>query len=422
MTVAEIRQLIRYRFDRFCYTQRLLAGIFDRSLAFTGPKVVQIDIANTCTNTCLACWIRSPLLHGTVCADPIHSQQLPFGVVERVINDLADLQTQCIYLSGGGNVFTHPDLLEIVRLIKKRGMFVVLHANFVNCSQDEARQLVEAGVDDVTASVWAATPETYVATHPDKTAADFEAMVRVLTIIGQIRNQGGVFRMYNVIMNQNYHELEAMVEFARQCGASGVHFAMVDILPGKTDSLLLDEDQLDRLRDMVQRLDEKRDLYRNQYGLDIRDFDLFKQRVFARLADSGGYDRDQLVAERCYTGWMFLRVLGDGNVNSCLKSWRYPLGNIYQTSIRTIWNNGLQQEFRRKALFMTHHEDYFRLIGNNPSDDIGCYRSCDNIANIIEVRELLERLPEWRKSLARCSRPLYRLQHRLVRSNQCKHW
>jgi len=408
MTIHEIRHRVNYRLDRFRWTQRLLAGIHDGSHAFNGPKVVQLDIANTCSNSCLACWIRSPLLGGEVCADPVQSHQLPFEVVTRVVSELAAMKTQCIYLSGGGNVFTHPRWLDIIRLIKKSGIFLVVHANFVDFSEQEAEQLVDIGVDDLTASVWAATPEVYVATHPDKTAEDFRRMTEVLKIISQVRDKGGIFRLYNVILNKNYQELEAMLEYARSCQATSVQFAMVDIVPGKTESLLLNEDEIIRLQKAVDDIERQRDYYQQEYKLEIHDFDLFKHRVFACGADAGEYDRSLLEGGRCYVGWMYLRILADGNVNSCLKSWRFPLGNVHKQGISQIWNSTLQAEFRRKALSMAQNPDYFMKIGNNPHAEIGCIRHCDNLPNHLEVCEILDRLPLWRKGLARLACPYYR--------------
>ena len=81
----------------------------------------------------------------------------------------------------------------------------------------------------------------------------------------------------------------------------------------------------------------------------------------------------------CYTGWTFLRIRANGDLNSCLKSHHMPIGNIYKDSISLAWNGILQQEFRDKASRIPKDKKYFNLIGNAKQEDVGCKRMCDNI-------------------------------------------
>lgn len=379
-------------------------GVMDGARAFIGPHVVQIDIANTCQNTCLSCWIRSPLLCGEIASQSIHRQQLPVPVVMRVLDELAEIGTECIYLSGGGDVFSHEHLEAIVRRIKSYPMHLTVHANFVSCREEQLEALIESATDAVTASVWAATPATYVATHPDKTVADFDHMLGLLRRLAVITRRGGNFRIHNVIMNQNAHELEAMVDLAITLGATEVNFVLVDTIPGRTDSLLLQPDVMVRLREDVARLNDRRESLQQKHGLVLADFDFFRVRIQSNDAVSGCYELGNIEMGPCYAGWMFLRILGDGTVNSCLKSWHYPLGNVHRDSIGDIWNCAAQREFRRRGADMTANREYFSKMGNNTSDDIGCYRSCDNLVNIQEMRDLLNRLPRWRLGLAKMTR------------------
>ena len=99
-----------------------LAGILDGTWAFTGPEMVQIDLTNNCNNDCIACWCRSPLLGDRGASREDQQQILPFEIIERVLHECAEMGTSNIYLSGGGEPFMHPHIMQVVKLIKEIGL------------------------------------------------------------------------------------------------------------------------------------------------------------------------------------------------------------------------------------------------------------------------------------------------------------
>lgn len=400
---------LKFRIKRALRTQRILAGIQDGSRAFIGPDLIVLDITNICRNTCLACWIHSPFLDGEVDSDPVFRKQLPIDVLERVIADISKLGVLHVILSGGGNVFLHPQFDRVVTLLKNAGIMVTINANFVDCRPEQARMIVDSGVEAVVASVWAASADVYLKTHPDKKEADFHRMTEMLKITSRMREYGGQLTLFNVIMNENYHELEAMVHYAADVGASQVDFCLVDPIPGKTDCLLLNDKELSETRRQVALIEKQIEIFAKR-GLQLKDFDLFQSRISSKTADCGEYNPELQQYNGCHIGWQFLRINADGSVNSCLKSWRYPLGNVNEDSVITIWNNAIQQDFRQKSQSFSSNREFFAKIGNNPhTDEIGCFRSCDNQGVVTDTREMWLRMPLWRKKLARILTPYYKI-------------
>jgi hypothetical protein len=112
------------------------------------------------------------------------------------------------------------------------------------------------------------------------------------------------------------------------------------------------------------------------------------------------YDSDFIDKLPCYVGWTYARILADGNVNSCLKSHRFPVGNLYEQSFTEIWNGARQREFRQHALAPSKAADpFFRLIGNDPKCQVGCYKSCDNLGENIPFHETMQRLAPWERMM-----------------------
>ncbi len=74
-----------------------------------------------------------------------------------------------------------------------------------------------------------------------------------------------------------------------------------------------------------------------------------------------------------------MRLRANGDLNSCLKSHRMRIGNIYSSNFAACWNGPLQQDFREKSLAIPKDRGFFKFIGNCTSDEVGCARVCDNV-------------------------------------------
>jgi radical SAM superfamily enzyme YgiQ (UPF0313 family)/MoaA/NifB/PqqE/SkfB family radical SAM enzyme len=358
-----------------------MMGVISGSHAYLGPYMAQIDLTNKCNNNCIACWCNSPLLdEGHI--DPLEkSQTLGYALVKELIDELYSMYTRDIYIAGGGEPFMHPDIMEIVRHIKKRKLVCHINTNFTLVDKARARQLVECGVDHLTVSLWAGSPAVYALTHPNKDEQAFLKIKKVLKYLTSLRQKGRppFVKLYNVIFNLNYADVEQMIEFAWETGVDSVEFAVIDTVPGKTDCLLLSEEQRRVLVEKCHNIREKfRDPAANN-GLVLFQFDQFVRRVSHSYASSGEYDKDVIDSLRCYAGWVFTRIMANGNVNACLKAHRIPAGNIHKQRFRDIWNGDSQKQFRRKTGRPKKDDPFFSLIGNDPNVAVGCYKGCDDM-------------------------------------------
>jgi MoaA/NifB/PqqE/SkfB family radical SAM enzyme len=366
------------KIKEFCRNNKDLAGIIDGRKAFLGPELLQIDPTNSCNNNCIACWCRSPLLKDKKMSKEIGDQFLPLELVIQVLDDCASMGTTNIYIAGGGEPFMHPNLIEIIAHVKKLGMACHVNTNFTLVDKNLAAQLVDMGVDHLIVSLWAATPETYVSCHPNKTPETFWQLTDVLKYLVKIKQQGPLhIKLYNVIMNLNYHEIEKMVALAHDLGVNAAEFTVADVIPGYTDQLLLNNRERKEIVEMCEAMDgkpgpedSKTDIYMNE----------FRRRVAETGAEEGEYDKLMLVDIPCVIGWNFARILANGNVNACLKAHRVPVGNVFKSSFAEIWNGRKQMEFRQKTRAGNPGDPFFSLIGNDAdSTKIGCHRGCDDI-------------------------------------------
>jgi|GEM_PF-218155 len=379
---AALRALGAYVFGGKLLNNYLdILGIYAGEYAFKGPYHVQIDLTNDCNNDCIACWCNSPLLEEKVLSSEVKKKYLPLEMVKQLLDDLALAGTKEIYFSGGGEPFMHPQIMEILEYAKKKSFVCYVNTNFTLLTKEKLTKLIDIGVDHLTVSTWAATPQTYAATHPNKSEKTFEEIRENLRFLNMTKIKTPYVKLYNVISNRNFFELRDMVSFARETQSESVEFTLVDTMPGKTDKLLLDPVQSKTVQNAALQIAGELDKENRIEGVCVFGFHSFLRRI-SSLSDlaKATYDRNIIDWIPCYIGWTFARVMPNGDINGCLKAHRIPTGNLYRSSFEKIWNGELQKKFRRKTLVLEKTDPFFFIFGNDhDTKEVGCYKSCDDV-------------------------------------------
>lgn len=365
-----------------------IIGIFDGEFAYTGPSFIQIDITNDCNNNCIGCWCNSPFLGDRRLPPEIKSQTLSFSTIKSFLDEAVQMGAKEIYYAGGGEPFMHPRIMDILEYTKKIGLICYANTNFTLIDEKIAKQLVDLKLDHLTVSVWAGTAETYLKTHPNKSEETFYKIKETLGYLNSLKDtyKKPYIKVYHVVSNINYHEILEMIDFALDTKSESLEFTVIDTIPDATDALLLDKKESEKVLHKCDILEYKMKKGEFKNRLEILNFEHFYKRISNSFAEDGQYDKGLLDGLPCYVGWTFARILADGNVNSCLKSHRFSVGNIYEENFSKIWNSHKQKEFRKNALGPKEDNPFFSLIGNDPTLKLGCYKSCDDIGRNLNMR------------------------------------
>ncbi|MDP8224728.1 MAG: radical SAM protein [Candidatus Lernaella stagnicola] len=222
-----------------------LAGILDGEEVLAGPEIFEIDLTNFCNLDCIGCWNHSPLLAERRMTGEEKQQHLPTELVLRLIDDAAELGAKHVQLSGAGDPLCHTDAMEIIRRVKARGLECTVITNGTLLTEKVCEGLVEAGVDHLTVSVWAGSPEVYAAVHPNQQPKTLRRIMESLQLLHRLKAERNSFqpqvKVYHVVCHTNAHDVANMVSFAVESLAEYVEFTPIDIVPGYTDSLALTE-------------------------------------------------------------------------------------------------------------------------------------------------------------------------------------
>lgn len=379
----------------------ILKGILDGSQAFVGPEIVQFDVTNRCNNNCLCCWNNSPFL-GELTEEKKREREheLPFDLIKQTISELRDMGTKVLFFAGGGEPFIHSQIMEILRYTKEGNMKVFINTNFTLIDEKIAEEIVNLKIDLIHVSLLAGTPRTYTLIHPNKTEETFYKIVEVLRLIADLKKEKNQhlynplphINLYYVIFNKNYEDINRMVDLAIAVKADSIEFTPVDVIPGKTDILLLNKEQIARVDKDVNYQLRRLDKYNEHEPVKtlIEQSDSFLKRMRSSSVLDGKYESQTITRQPCYVGWVFARINANGDVNPCLKAHKISIGNIYKSSFKEIWNNPEEQLFRKKSFNLDFNDPYFKKIGNDPNYSSGCLKSCDNIQINIDMHKKYE--------------------------------
>lgn len=286
----------------------------------------------------------------------------------------------------------HPRIMEILTHVKALGLRCYINTNFTLVTEDRVKQLVDIGVDNLVVSVWAGTAKTYQQTHPNKSAEMFYQLKGMLKLLNSLKQEKPQVNVYNVISNLNYKELPEMVDFAMESGCDSLEFTVIDTIPNATDALMLSDTQRQFVLADCNKIKQRLETGDLKNKIKILQFEQFIRRLDNSDAKAAQYDNNILNQMPCYMGWLFARILADGNVNFCLKAHRIPVGNIYAHDFSQIWNNRKQQEFRKRAMSLPKEDVFFSFIGNDPNVKVGCFKGCDDLARNIHTHKKIQSL------------------------------
>jgi MoaA/NifB/PqqE/SkfB family radical SAM enzyme len=385
----------------------ILHGIEDGRKAFAGPETVHLDITNHCNFNCIGCWDRSPLIRQKGVNDEYLKNFLSLELVKGFIDDLIELEgTRFIKFGGGGEPTMHPHFIDILTYLRSRDKYVEIdiNTNFSLMRDALLDLIIELQVNLLTVSLWAASPEVYVQTHPNQKEVVFENIVANLKrITSDPGNRVLKLFIHNVLMNLNHHEVEAMLELALDVKADEVHFTLVDPVPGKTESLLLSHQErlnvlesLKKIKPFVNRYNEYHDPETNR-SIKVTNFHEFFIKMSQPEVKEGIYDQRAVNQIPCYIGWLYTRIMADGRVVPCCKGHRLPMGNINKNRFVEIWNSPRYEKFRYNGKTLEKSAPYFSVMGNDGAGQSGCL-NCDNIMHNTAMHDKFlcySSLPRW---------------------------
>lgn len=292
------------------------------------------------------------------------SEALPFDVLARLINDLADLGNTSVRFSGGGEPHIYERMAEIIELIAKRGMKSFFITNGSTLSEELIDSL--AGYSSlVRFSFNGGNREDYQAAHGrDHFHQTIENMKK---IAGRRKEKGResslILGATFILTPQNYMRVSDAVKIVKDCG-----FNYFLIRPRSPFPTHLAGEAFDIFKDQLVQ------------GRALRAENFY---VGGKLRKLDGTKPKGDLCRACYVTYFRAYVTADGNVSTCFDgicNKRNVLGNLLETNFKEIWEGKTHLELRQGLEQGKFFDFCHQHCGNADFN-----RSIDQIKQAIEI-------------------------------------
>ncbi len=187
------------------------------------PTSIQVELTTACN------------LHCTMC-EHSHLTQKPVSMSFEAFKGFLDNApfVELINFTGIGEILLNPDWYKIMEYAKGKGLYVWFNDNFTLMNSENAKKVIDLGVDAVAVSFDGATKKTY---EKIRRGASFESVTRNIKSFVELRDNSlgrkkpEIFIVF-VAMKENIREMAGMIELAKELGIGKVLFVGVITFEG----------------------------------------------------------------------------------------------------------------------------------------------------------------------------------------------
>ena len=280
---------------------------------------LQFELTSRCNERCIHCYIPNPKKDA--------GGDMPIEKVKSLIDEFAEMGGLHVTLSGG-EVLLHKDILPIVQYCREKDMQISILSNLVALKDEQIPVLKKANVSIIQTSLYSMDPDihdliTTVKGSQVKTKAAIEKLVAADIPI----------QISCPVMKANYQGYADVLKYAQslRCKAQTDYIMMAqsDLSTSNLANRLSLEETEALLKDIMKwDKDYKEDTLRQPPLVENFKFDIER---FAKQPLCGAGLNDCCITE-------------NGDVYPCAGWQAMVCGNVYQQSLKDIWENSPQMK------------------------------------------------------------------------------
>lgn len=237
-------------------------------------------------------------------------------------NILDDMHPHLWYLTlyFQGEPYIHPQFHEMVKLAKKKRIFVATSTNAHFLDDKRAKATVESGLDKLIISVDGLSQETYEKYRIEGRLKKVEEGMRnIAKWKKKLKSQLPHVVMQYIVMGHNEHEIGKVRGWARERGVDELQLKTAQIYDYENGGELMPENS---------------------------DYSRYE------AAEGGTFRIKNTLYDHCWRMWHSCVITWDGNVVPCCfdKDAKYVMGNAKDQSFKYIWNSTAYDRFRSQLI------------------------------------------------------------------------
>lgn len=321
----------------------------------SSPEAITFFLTRLCNLRCKMCgqWGDNGAARSQ--ESELLKARLSLDEIKKIIDEVCVFKPNITLF--GGEPLLHPDILEIIRCIKGKGLHCLMITNGT-LLPELAEGLVEAGLDELNVSV---DGPGELHDQIRGLSGAFDKISRGIGLINAAKSQGKrnkpLINIQCTINRHNYERLEGIIASVEKFKANALTFHNLIFL---NPQAIAKQKRIDGLLNCSSQdwegfvfepgIDAKK-LYQKLKTI-LKGRYPFKVDYFPNLGENDflAYYRDDYIPKgygnRCLSPWACAYIFPEGEVKPCLNS-SYSFGSIKNQAFREIWNSQKAREFRR---------------------------------------------------------------------------
>jgi len=327
------------------------------------PIQVHLMPQNVCNQDCVFCSYRLSNWKNSEIFDT--SKHIPWEKMEEILEDLYEMGTKAIEVTGGGEPLAYPHIDKLLERLASFGFEVGLVTNGTLLTEKRADLLFNTKLKWVRVSIDSGTPSTYAAVRRVRESHWEKAWAGIKRLVD--RRQDQVIGIGYVVTPENHHEIYQGAENALEADVDNMRVSMAFTPAG--DHLLNDE----QVKHVMYQL--------NLFKADYKDHetrfvlaDLFEERLNnMKMSPVQDYDY-------CGTKDVLCVIEGECNVYTCCTLTGAPSGLIGSISgdkrfaelwaEKAEWRQRFNVRARCKCACLYEKRNHAMLDLMNPPDHL----------------------------------------------------
>jgi len=306
-----------------------------------GPKKVMISPTDYCNLKCKICWRLSK---------EEKYDELTLEQIDSLLKECKELGVKVIDFTGGGEPFLRKDIFEIMKLIKKYGLFGTLTTNGILLDEQKLKKIIELQLDDICFSLDGHTAEI---NDEIRGAGVFDKVIRSIKTLNELKKENSsekpIVRIGTVITKKNYRDLDKIVELATELGVKAINFSV--LIEWKTNEKFW-------LRDVnkneIKKALEKTEQECKKLGVNSNISSIIKYGLF-----------EHGLPKFCFAPWDMAFINASGDVMACCtlaSLYENLLGNVKDSGFTKIWFGPKMKKFRDSIKKGNFHKECVKCI------------------------------------------------------------
>lgn len=325
LTFRKIRNFIQIE------TSRVLSFLLKRPIVWGTPYIISVEPGSLCDLRCPECPTGSGIIKR-------ENPNLDLQVYKEIIEGIKST-TLHLLLYFQGEPLMNNDIFRMIKYAKERGLYTVISTNGQRIDSENARKILESGLDRIIFSVDGVDQSTY---EKYRIGGDIRKVLKGAKFLNTLRKENKTFRpeiiFQFLIFRHNESQVSSFKQFGRKSGADRIWIKTAQVLnPDRASEIIPANASYSR------------------YTIDRE----------SKLKIKSGKKN------QCARLWRTCVITSDGDVVPCCfdKEAKYNMGSLKDATLSEIWKNEKYNQFRREILSNRSQID----ICNNCSEGMKVY-------------------------------------------------